>query len=263
VLLEQPIDIALEISQAPPQHIQIFKGVPHLDAIGLPVVSAHGAAGHGDQGSGEVLTHFVAAIVAEGGHATHRDALKAGRGGVFMEQPSRQLAPEIAHMAGELRKPEVYETVQLPHTVTEVLAQPIAEPDELTQFLRRAIGQTAGRRPFLRGEARDPHRIDGVGLGPLQVLTGEAARPQRVQQRDGEAGRDQRGEQILPVMAGRLHGDEGLGGRTEHPEQLAVPVGVFGEGRRLNENSASFIDHRNDMSLRRHIDAHEAHSYPF
>jgi hypothetical protein len=81
--------------------------------------------------------------------------------------------------------------VQLPHPVTEVLAQPVAEPNELAQFLRRAIGQPTGRRPFLRGEARDPHRIDGVGLGPLQVLAGEAARPQRVQQRHGEAGRAQ------------------------------------------------------------------------
>jgi hypothetical protein len=54
--------------------------------------------------------------------------------------------------------------VPLAHTVPEVLAQPIAEPDELAQFLCRAIGQPAGRRPFLRGEARDPHRIAGVGL---------------------------------------------------------------------------------------------------
>jgi hypothetical protein len=29
---------------------------------------------------------------------------------------------------------------------------------------------------------------------------------------------------LLPVMAGRLHGDAGVGGRTEHPEQLGVPV---------------------------------------
>jgi hypothetical protein len=63
-------------------------------------------------------------------------------------------------MTGELRKAEVHEPVHLPHPVPEVLAQPIAEPDELPQFLHRAIGQPAGRRPFLRREARDPHRID-------------------------------------------------------------------------------------------------------
>jgi hypothetical protein len=136
--------------------------------------------------------------------------------------------------------------VQLPHPIPEVLAQPIAEPDELPQFLDRAIGQPAGRRPFLRREARDPHRIDRVGLRALQVLAGEAACPQRVQQCDGEAGRDQRGEQILPVMAGRLHGNQGVGGPAEHPEQLGVPVGVC-----------------DDMPLRRHIDAHEAHLHPF
>jgi hypothetical protein len=80
--------------------------------------------------------------------------------------------------------------MELAHTVTEVLAQPIAKPDELAQFLGRSIGQPAGRRAFLRGEARNPHRIDGIGLGALQVLASEAARPQRVQQRDGKAGRD-------------------------------------------------------------------------
>jgi hypothetical protein len=153
--------------------------------------------------------------------------------------------------------------MELAHTVAEVLAQAIAELDELAQFLRRSVGQPAGGRPLLRGEARNPHRIDRIGLGPLQVLPGEAPRPQRVQQRDGEAGRDQRGEQILPVMTGRLHGHEGVGGRPEHPEQLGVPLGVFAEGRRLEEDSVGFVDHRDDMSLRRHVDAHEAHSQPF
>jgi hypothetical protein len=52
-------------------------------------------------------------------------------------------------------------------------------------------------------------------------------------------------------MARRLHGDEGLGGRTEHPEQLGVPVGVFGERRRLEEASVALVDHRHDLSLRR------------
>ena len=85
MLLEQPIDIALEIPQAAPQHIQILAGVPHLNAIGLPVVPPHGAGGRGHQRSGEVLTNFVAPIVAEAGHATHRDAVKAGRGGILTE----------------------------------------------------------------------------------------------------------------------------------------------------------------------------------
>jgi hypothetical protein len=65
-------------------------------------------------------------------------------------------------MAGELRKPEINEPVQLPHPVPKVLPQTIAEPDQLAQLLRRLIRQPAGRRPFLRGEARNPHRIDRV-----------------------------------------------------------------------------------------------------
>jgi hypothetical protein len=126
-------------------------------------------------------------------------------------------------MAGELRKPEIHEPVQLPHPVPKVLPQTIAEPDQLAQLLRRLIRQPAGRRPFLRGEARNPQRIDGVGRGSLQVFSGEAACPQRVQQRHGEAGRHQRGEEILPVMARRLHRDERVAGRPQQPEQLSSP----------------------------------------
>ena len=263
VLLKQPIDIALELLQAPPQHLQVFAGVPHLDAIDLPVVAAHGAGRRGDQGGGELVAHFVAPIVAKASHATHRHALKAGRCGVGPEERCCQLAPELVHMTGELRKPEIHQPVQLPHPVPKVLAQPIAEPHQLAQFLRRSIGQPAGWRPLLRGEPRDPHRIDRIGLSPLQVLAREAPRPQRVQQRHGEAGRDQRGEQILPVMAGRLHGDQGVGGCPEHSEQLGVPVGVFGERRCLEEDSVALIDHGNHVPLRRHIDAHKAHAQPF
>jgi hypothetical protein len=83
---------------------------------------------------------------------------------VVTEQHRRQLAPQIAHLAGELRKAEVHQPVELAHPVPKVLAQPIAKPDQLAQFLRRPIGQPAGRRLFLRGDARDPHCIDGVGL---------------------------------------------------------------------------------------------------
>jgi hypothetical protein len=119
-------------------------------------------------------------------------------------------------MAGELRKPEIHQPVRLPHPIPEVLPQPIAEAHELAQFLRRAIGQPAGRWALLRGEARDPHRIDRVALGALQVLAGRAARPQRVHQRDREAARHQRGEEILPVVAGRLHGDQGVRGWSRY-----------------------------------------------
>src|SRR4029450_4139637 len=263
VVVEQPIDIALEISEAPPQQIQILAGVPHLEAIGFPVVAAHGAGGRRDQGGGELVADFVAPIVAEGRHATHRHALKAGRGGVGTEDRGRQLAPEIAHIAGELWKAEVHQTVELAHTVAEVLAPAVAKPDELAQFFRRSIRQPTGRWTLLGGEARDPHRIDRIGLGPVQTPPGEAAPPHRVQQADGKTSRDQRGEEILPVMARRLHGDQGVGGRAEHPEQLGVPIGVFGEGRRLNETAVSFAAPGDDMSPRCHIDAHEAHSHPF
>jgi hypothetical protein len=119
-----------------------------LESIDLAVVAAHGAGRCGDQGGGQLVAHFVPPVVAEGGHATQRHALKARRGGVGPEQRGRELTPEIAHMASELRKPQVHEPVQLPHPVTEVLPQAIVEPDQLAQFLGRAIGQPAGRGRF-------------------------------------------------------------------------------------------------------------------
>jgi hypothetical protein len=52
-------------------------------------------------------------------------------------------------------------------------------------------------------------------------------------------------------------------GAPSTPEKLVVPVGVFGEGCRLDEDLIGLVDHRDDMPLHRHIDAYEAHSHPF
>ena len=87
----------------------------------------------------------MAPIVAEGSHATHRHAVKAGRGGVLTEERSRELAPEIAHMAGELRKPKAHEPVKLAHAVTEVLAQAIRFAEILEGSGRTGQSQLADR----------------------------------------------------------------------------------------------------------------------
>src|SRR5262245_32326672 len=127
---------------------------------------------------------------------------------VLTEQPGRQLAPEIAHMAGQLRKPEVHETVQLPHPVPEVLPQPVAEPNET-----RAVLPSLDRAADCNGQS-PPSR---------------------------------RGRRWAPPAA----------------RAAWSTLGVFGERRGLEEDSIGLIDHRDDVSLRRDIDAHEAHSHLF
>lgn len=153
--------------------------------------------------------------------------------------------------------------MELAPAVAKVLDQAIAEPDELPQLLGRAVGQTGGGWALLGREAGDPQGVDGVGLCAPQVLAGEPARAEGVEQGDGEVLGHQGDEQVLPVMAGRLHGDQRAGGRPEQTQELLVPCGILGEGCRLEEHGVCLVDPGHDMPLGGHIDPHEAHSRPF
>ena len=97
--------------------------------------------------------------------------------------------------------------MELAHPVVEVLAQPVAVAHELAQRLGGRVVQPGGRRALLEGEPREAGRVDGVGLGPLEPGLLEAPRGERVDQRHVVPGRDQRGEEVLPVVPGRLHDD--------------------------------------------------------
>ena len=165
-------------------------------------------------------------------------------------------------MARELGEAEVDEPVQLAQAVADVLHQTIAQPDQLTQLLCGAVGQPRRGGAFLGGEARDAAGVDGVGLGARELLVGKPPRAQRIEQGDGEAARHQHGEEILPVMAGRLQGDERVGRRPEQAEEPVVPGGVFGELRRPDEDGVGLVDHRDDVCLAGDVDAHEAHGAP-
>ena len=104
-------------------------------------------------------------VVAQGGEAAHRYAAEGRRGGVLAQDGDREFAVEGPHMAREFGKAEIDEAVQLPHAIAEVLEQPLAQPDELAQFLGEGIGQGRGGGPLLGREAGDAQGVDSVGLG--------------------------------------------------------------------------------------------------
>jgi hypothetical protein len=99
----------------------------------------------------------------------------------------------------------------------------------------------------------------GIGLGALEILGGEAVGAQRVDERHGVAVRSQGCEQVLPVMAGGLHGHQHLAGWTEKPEELGIARGVFVEGRRLQAHLAALLDPCDDMRFGSDVDSRKSH----
>jgi hypothetical protein len=153
--------------------------------------------------------------------------------------------------------------MELALPIAEVLAQPIPIPQQFAQLLGGRVGQPTGRRPLLGGEPRDAQGINGVGLRPLEFFRGKAPRPQGIQQGHRESLGHQYGEYILPVMAGRLHGHQGLWRRPQQREQVLVAPSILGEAGGFEHYRLRRIHTRHDMPLRAHIDPHESHPNPF
>ena len=214
-----------------------------------------------DESLGDFLTDLVPAVVAELGEALPGQAEEGLGGRVLVQDGGRQLAVEAVHVAGELREAEVHQAMQLPNAVPEVLHEPVPQPDELAQLQGRPVGQPGRHRPLLSREASDAGRVDGVGLGPLEILAGEAARPQRVEQGHGEACRRERGEEVLPVVAGGLHGHQQVARVAEQPNQLPVSGRVLAEARRLHHDAAVLVHDGDDVSLGGDVDPCEAHPF--
>ena len=149
--------------------------------------------------------------------------------------------------------------MQLANAIAEVLHEAVSETDQLAQFLGSAVRQAGDRRTLLRREPSDPERVDGVGLRPLQVLSGKPPRPERVEQCHVVTSGRESGEQVLPVVARRLHGDKHVSRPAQQGEQLFVPGGVLGEARRLNHGIAGFVYDRNEVRLGCDVDPREAH----
>jgi hypothetical protein len=167
---------------------------------------------------------------------------------------SRQV--EAADVAVELREAEVDQAVQLADPVVEVPADPVAVHDELAQGLVGAAGQARRPRPLLERQPGEAPGVDGVGLGALQARLLEAAGEQRVEQRDMVARRCQDGEQVLPVVAGRLHGDQ-YGRRAERAERGVVAGPVLGERQGLADRLARVVEAGEHVALGCDVDACE------
>ena len=131
---------------------------------------ADGAACGVDEGAGEIEADLMSPVVAQRGQALDGDAVEGGGRRVVVQDRAGELAVEAVHVAGEFGEAEIDQAMQLAHAIAEVLQQPLAQAHELAQLLGRRIGQAGGRRALLGGEAGDAERIDGVGLGALEIL---------------------------------------------------------------------------------------------
>jgi hypothetical protein len=105
-------------------------------------------------------------------------------------------------VTSKLREAEVDEAMKLPEAVAEVSDQTVAMADQFAQLVG-GIRQPGHGGTLLGTEAGNTQRVDGIGLGALQILTGKAPGAQRIEQRDRIAVRGQRGEQVAPVMPRR------------------------------------------------------------
>ncbi len=152
--------------------------------------------------------------------------------------------------------------MELADAIAEVLDQTISQPDEFAQLLGRAVGQAAGRRPLLSPKAGQAEGIDGIRLGALQIFLRKAMGPQRVDQGDRDALGCQRGEDILPVVAGGLHDHQQVRGSPQPVNQAGVALRVFGDGGRLDQHGSGLINHGDHVSFGGDINPREAHTYP-
>jgi hypothetical protein len=128
--LEQPLDVALARLQALAPEDEVPADVADLDPVRRPVMLADRAPGGLDQLAGEFATDLVPAVVAQLGQMVRRGDRERLSGRVVGQDHGGQLAVERADIAGELRKAEVDQAVQLADPVVEVRLEPVAVADE-------------------------------------------------------------------------------------------------------------------------------------
>ena len=99
-------------------------------------------------------------------------------------------------MAGKLGKAQIDRAMQLAHTIAKLLNELFLQTYQLAQFLQGGLGQLGNLRPLLSSKTRDAQSVNGISLGTLQLLFGEAATAQWIDQRNLKPRRHQCGEQI-------------------------------------------------------------------
>ena len=140
--------------------------------------------------------------------------------------------------------------------VVEVLAQPVAVADQLTQALGDLVVQPGRRGAFLEAETGEAAGVDGVGLGAFEAAVLEASGDERVEQRDLVPGGGQYNEQVLPVVSGRFHDDQD-GRRAKRFEQGVVALAVLGDGHGLADRRAILVEAGERVAFGCDIDAGE------
>src|SRR5713226_9062301 len=101
-----------------------------------------------------------------------------------------------------------------------------AQVDELTQLLSGLMRQLRCFRSLLCSEPGDAERVHVISLGALQFLLSEAPSTYWVEQRNSEAVCRERGEQVPPVVTGRLHRHQTVSWIAENISKRPIPVSV-------------------------------------
>ena len=102
--------------------------------------------------------------------------------------------------------------MELSDTIARLLDQPIPQPDQFTEFGEDRLRDRGGWQTCLSRKPGNQHGIEAVRLRTRQIFGGKPMGPQRIEQRHGKAFRDEMRKEMLPVMPGRLHRDQRVGG---------------------------------------------------
>ena len=111
----------------------------------------------------------------------------------------------------------------------------------------------------MRGESRDPDRINRVGLGPLKLFLGKTPRAYGIKKGYGEAFANEPRDQILPVVSRRFDCDETIRRFSQQSAKPLVPGGFLSKRYRSLEHRPSFIHYCDSMSLRSNVDSSKSH----
>lgn len=178
----QPLDVAVKLAEAPTQQIGIPAGVAHLKTIRVPVMATHRQPGGDDPGLDPFRPDLVNPVEDELRHPPRRDVGKGLRDRVLGQKDARRHAVQAPDVACGLWEAEIDHTGELADAVAEVGDQTVAVVDQLPQLVAGRARQPCRGRPLLVRKAGDAERVDGGGVGALQIAFGDAPRSQRVEQ---------------------------------------------------------------------------------
>src|SRR6266851_4014293 len=134
-----------------------------------------------------------------------------------------------------------------------------AQVDELTQLLSGLMRRLRCFRSLLCSEPGDAERVHVFSLGALQFLLSEAPSAYWVEQRNGEAVCRERGEQVPPVVTGRLHRHQTVSWIAENISKPPIPVSVLCDRQGSLYRIPVLVDYRDRVMFRAYIDSREPH----